>query len=189
MIVGKYFEGDDSEVARKQHDVYAEALSIIVSTCNQHVECARSLLHSSDHPEWGTIGTFDHRTLQFAHDLLAAVWRSQNDFRQSRLLPDDSRSLDEVQPLWLEWLREEINEWNARPHLIRSVQLILTNQNQRPGYEAEAQLCLDIIVEYPDVLWERDLRNSIESDLRKYCVKQTIEPPGLTSPASSNASR
>ena len=184
MIVGKHFEGDDSEVAWKQHEVYAKALSIIVSICNQHIECARSLLHSSENPEWGTIGTFDHRTLQFVHDLLAAAWRSRNDFRQSSLLPDGNRSLEEVQPLWLEWLRNEVMKWNSQPDLVRSVQMILANQNKGLGDEAEAQLCLDIIEKFSDVSWERMLRDACVSDLRKYKLKQTIEPLGPTSPAS-----
>ena len=56
--------------------------------------------------EWGTVESFDHRTLQGAHDLLAAVWRFRNDFRQSELPFVNKNSLDEVQELWLDWLRQ-----------------------------------------------------------------------------------
>ena len=160
------------KVARKQHDVYYAALEIIVSTCNRHIVCARSLLGASGHPNWGKVESYDHRTLQFAHDLLAAVWRSQNDSRQQSLLPGDNQSLDDVQPLWLSWLREEIVGWSALPHLVRSVQLILTNQNEQPGYEAETRLCLDIVDRFPDVPWERKICDALEADLLKNIEKK-----------------
>ena len=188
MIVGLYFEGDDVEVALKQHGVYDTALGIVVSTCNLHTNRARSLLNSSDHPKWGKIDRYDHRTLQFAHDLLAAVWRSRNDFRQASLLPGENRALDEVQPLWLDWLRNEIAGWSALPHLVRSVQLILTNQNEQPGYEAETQLCLDIVDRFPDVPWERRLRDALEGDLSRDREKPVIAPSCPRLPTPDNAS-
>ncbi len=138
MIVGpSYFEGDeDSETKLKQHDVYDEALGIIVSTCNQYTSFARSLLDDTDHPKWSAVNYYDHRALQDAHDLLAAVWRFQNgnDFRQAKLPFEAKNCLDEVRTLWLNWLRNEIAGWITRPHLVRSVQMILMNQNEMPGY-------------------------------------------------------
>ena len=54
MIVAPFFKGDgDMEVASKQHDVYGQALWIIVSKCHRYTEFARSLLNDADHPEWG----------------------------------------------------------------------------------------------------------------------------------------
>ena len=167
MIVGSYFEGDDKEVAWKQHDVYGVALATIVSTCNLHTNRARALLNSSEHPEWGETKCHDHRTLQCAHDLLAAAWRSRNEFRQTSLLPGENRTLDDVHLLWLDWLRNEIAGWSTLPHLVRSVQLILTNQNEQLGYEAESQLCIDIIDRFPDVPWERRVRDAFEADLSR----------------------
>ena len=42
MIVGSFFDGDDDEqVAWKQHDVYGNALQIIVGTCNRLTWFAR----------------------------------------------------------------------------------------------------------------------------------------------------
>ena len=188
MIVGLYFEGDDAEVAWKQHDVYDAALAIIVSTCNLHTNRARSLLNSSDHPEWGKIDRYDHRTLQLAHDLLAAVWRSRNSFRQTSLLAGDNRTLDEVKLLWLDWLRNEIAGWSTLPHLVRSVQLTLTNQNEQPGFEAETQLCIDIFDRFPDVPWERSLRDALEADLSRDREKPVIAPSRPGRPTPDNAS-
>ena len=74
MWVVPRFDGDvDMEVANKQHDVYGQALWIIVRQCNLYAEFARRVLDDADHSEWGTVESFDHRTLQGAHDLLAAA--------------------------------------------------------------------------------------------------------------------
>ena len=165
-MVGPFFEGDvDMEVASKQHEVYGQALGIIVSKCNRYTEFARSLLNDADHPEWGTVEHFDHRTLQHAHDLLAAVWRFRNDFQQPMLPFVDKKSLDEVQTLWLDWLRHEITGWIDYPHRVRLVQLILTNQNELPGYIAEAQLSIDIINWFTDVRWDQERREASEATL------------------------
>ena len=51
MIVASFFEGDDDyEVAQKQHDVYGDALGVVVSTCNRHTRLARALLNDQAHP-------------------------------------------------------------------------------------------------------------------------------------------
>ena len=168
MIVAALFEGDDdSEVAWKQHDVYGDALAIIVSTCNRHARFACAVLNDADHPDWGTLECSDHRTIQDAHDLLAAAWRFLNDFRQPQLPFEPENPLGKVQMLWLDWLRSETANWTTRPRLVRSVQLDLTNQNKPIGYAAEAQLCLDILDRFPEVPWEPKWREAYEADLTK----------------------
>ena len=171
MYVIPVFEGDvDMEVARKQHDVYQHALWIIVSKCNLYAEFSRRLLDDADHPEWGTVENFDHRTLQHAHDLLAAVWRFRNDFRWLQLpfVDADKDPLDEVQALWLDWLRQEIAGWIENPDRVRLVQWILTNQNEPPGYMAESQLSLSIINGFTNVPWDQKLREVYEASLAKH---------------------
>ena len=184
MIVAPFFKGDvDMEVASKQHDVYGQALWIIVSKCHQYTEFARSLLNDADHSEWGTVEHFDHRILQRGHDLLAAVWRFRNDFRQSELPFVNKNSLDEVQELWLDWLRNEIASWFDYPERVRLVQLILTNQNELPVYIAEAQLSLDIIGWYTEVPWNQTLREASEASLSENreklsrCGRDGLDPP------------
>ena len=94
MWVVPSFDGDvGMEVAKKQHDVYGPALWIIVRQCNLYAEFTRRVLDDADHLEWGTVESFDHRTLQGAHDLLAAVWRFRNDFQQP-VLPFVDRGSD-----------------------------------------------------------------------------------------------
>ena len=176
MYVIPFFEDDvDMEVAWKQHDVYSQALGIIVSQCNLYAEFTRRLLDDADHPEWGTVERFDHRTLQHAHDLLAAVWRFRHDLRQPGLAFVDKHSLDEVQTLWLDWLRHEITGWIDYPDRVRLVQLILTNQNKQPGCIAESQLSLNIINGFTDVPWDQEWREASEAGLAKHREKMESE--------------
>ena len=175
MWISPRFDRDvDMEVARIQHGVYPHALSIIVSKCKLYAEFARSLLDDADHPEWDTIESFDHRTLQNAHDLLAAAWRFRNDFRQLALSFVDQNFPDKVQQLWLDWLRHEMAEWLRRPELVRLVLLILTNQNKPPGYVAEAELSLKIMCDFSYVPWDPELRKAYEANLAEYRKKSMV---------------
>lgn len=168
MIIANCFEGDDVEVARKQHQVYSHALGIIISECNRHVNFARAILRTSVRPEWGNVETCDHRTLQGAHDRLAMVWRSQNDFRQCSLLSDDKKTLNDAQSSWLGWLSRETEDWYNFPHLVNSVQTILTNQNKRSGYLAETELNLAIMDKFPQAPWKRGEYEILQESLEKY---------------------
>ena len=123
MIVGTFFDGDDdAEIAWKQHDVYGESLGAIIQVSNRLTLFAKSLLEDRCHANWGTIETCDHRTLQGAHDILAAAWRFQNDFRQSDLLLErrpEPLVAHSPENLWLWWLRDEIEKWVWQPALVR----------------------------------------------------------------------
>ena len=170
MIVAPVFDGDDAEeVALRQHDVYRNALRIIVRTCNAQACFARWLLEDEEHPHWGTIVEFDHRTLQEAHDLLAGAWRFEN--RQLVLRFDAKGTVDTVEATWLTWLRKETADWIETPRIVRSVQLILTNQNHPKWYAAESQLCLDILARFAEVPWKAGKRERYEAESERYLLK------------------
>ena len=155
MIVATFYHGDDdSALAWKQHDVYHDALAIIVDRCNRYAAFAKAVLNDTDHENWGRVFSFDHRTLQNAHDLLAAAWRFENDFRQGWLAFEIDQPAIRPEALWLDWLHAEVAAWIDHPHLVRTVHLILANQNQPTGYAAEARLCLDIIERFANVPWQ-----------------------------------
>ena len=163
-----YFEDDeDVDAQREQHAVYDGALSIIVSSCNRHTNFARSLLEDSRRKTWGAVNCYDHRTLQDAHDLLAAAWRFQDggSYRQGKLSFAGEAPFDDVQVLWLNWLRHEVDGWTSSPHLVRSVQIILSNQNKPLGYMAESKLCLDIFDRFSNIPWDEKLYEAHEKDL------------------------
>lgn len=157
MIVGTYFDGDDDrEVAWLQEAVYGDALARIVEECNDLASLARAILDDVTYEEWGTVSRFDHRVLQDAHDLLAAVWRYRAPMRQLPLPFDDDTAADlstRVHRQWLAWLQVEVATWREAPTMVRQVQLALAHQNSGPGYEAEDRLRRLLRSRFPDVPW------------------------------------
>lgn len=153
LIVGTFFHGDDDNVlARAQHDIYGDALGILLSSCNRFTRFSKAVLNDTEHVNWGQIESCDHRTLQRAHDLLAAVWRYENASQQKNFhFSTHKESSPEL--LWIDWLRKELSAWIDHPHLVRSVQLILANQNKPIGYAAESRLCTDIVDRFHSVPW------------------------------------
>lgn len=74
VIVGYNFEGDDDHFMKwRQHDVYGDALRIIIFSCKAHSENAAALLQAALPVGWQLGPTFDHRVLQDCHDILAAA--------------------------------------------------------------------------------------------------------------------
>lgn len=163
MIVSKGFEGDSLQVANAQRDVYHEALKIIVKHCNKYAQFARRLIPTESTENWGRVFNIDHRTLQFQHDLLAMAWRYESNASQRSLLsPENSK---EISGNWLAWLDEEVKNWFDFPEFIRLVQVILTNQNNPIGYEAETRLSLAIMDRFRDAPWDAALIKALENEL------------------------
>lgn len=175
MIVCRPFLGeDDTAIAWKQHDVYREALRVIVRGCNKLTRFAKALLDDTSHPKWGEVGSYDHRTLQSAHDLLAAAWRFRTDMRQLELGLE--RALEPLKPrtpeeVWLIWLNREVQTWVDAPELVRDVQLILNHQNEPKGDIAEARLCLALLGRFSDVPWKPDYKEAHQTDLEAGLAK------------------
>lgn len=170
MIVGRYFDGDgdrDLHVQWLQHDVYSEALGIISSTCQEYMRSAHALL--DDWEGWEFIERFDHRTLQHAHDLLAAVWRFRYEMKLRQFDSPSERPTGDKPDFvghWLSWLREEVESWIHDPGRIRLVVTILRNQNQPVGYKAETALHWDIMTVCSDVHWKRSVVHATKSALK-----------------------
>ena len=157
MIVASFFRGDDdTDVMWLQHDVYGEALGIITSICQEYTHLAHQILDDWD--DWEFVARFDHRTLQYAHDIIAATWRFRclSQIRQIAL-PVDRKAIElpNFQRHWLNWLDVEVRSWMHDPYLIRLVVKILRNQNNPTGYQAEHDLNLSLAQRYDDVPWSR----------------------------------
>ena len=158
MWVAPLFKGDgeiDSYVMWRQHDVYDSALRIIVTICQDYERNARAILEVDlDHE---CVTSLDHRTMQDAHDIMAAGWRSRWELRLRQFdLPFEERTPEEPAFMnhWLAWLRAEVRSWPSRhPLLVRTVLDILHNQHSPEGYKAEALLTSELEGFYGDVLW------------------------------------
>jgi hypothetical protein len=123
------------------------------------------VLEDARHSDWGRIDRFDHRTLEYAHDLLAASWRFRSNDRQARLPFVALDHPTRAESRWVSWLRREVEGWIDKPYFVRWVQLILANQNQPRGDVAEAELCLAIMSSYSDVPWDEKRICALEAKL------------------------
>ena len=139
MIVGSIFDGDnDIALQWQQHDCYREALGIIAHGWRGHYSNAAIMLGQDTValPE-----RFDHRTLQAAHDFLAAWWRWKHNRHDPYFERLEPATVDD----WLQWLRQEVAMWPAyMPHITRWVAQVLLNQNADVGYSAEDNLLQEL---------------------------------------------
>jgi hypothetical protein len=155
MSVRSLFDGDDDlQTAWEQHDVYGEALGVILRECRHFISLASDLLDTQKPiPGIGDLKV-DHRTLQEAHDILAAVWRHRTNSVQPELFGPIADKSSPKQA-WLSWLQDELRTWDSDPHLIRLTWSIIENQNVKIGYDAEAALSEALFNRYRDVPWKR----------------------------------
>ena len=165
MIVSYEFPGDSIEVASAQHDVYSAALEIIVKNCNRYALFARTVMQSENFQNWGYVHQYDHRTLQFQHDLLATVWRYETQASQRRIDCDEDKQ--SVQVRWLDWLKTEVLSWIEKPEWVRLVQIILENQNTPIGQKTETILSLEIMNHFSEVPWKSEMKSAFISELEK----------------------
>ena len=165
MIISYEFPGDSREVASAQHDVYYEALQIIVKGCNQYARFAKLVLKTNEFDNWGYVHQYDHRTLQFQHDLLATVWRYETQASQLRVDCDEDKQ--SVQVRWLDWLKTEVLSWIEKPEWVRLVQIILENQNTPIGQKTETILSLEIMNHFSEVPWKSEMKSAFISELEK----------------------
>ena len=161
MLVCEMFEGDDTDLAWAQHDVYSQALRLIVDGNRSHFLNACTIA-GGDRGRWPDNLSIDHRTLQDAHDVAAAAWRYRTSPPQNLLPLDQPRWGDAASQTWLSWLRREVNSWWEEPGLVLSVAAILTHQNSAIGYAGELRLRKALLLRYSDVPWEVSLTTLLD---------------------------
>ena len=185
MIVGTYFDADNdttTAIAWIQHDVYWDALRIIVGACRDHVKSALLLLDQKWPKEWETDFSYDHRTLQVAHDFIAAAWRYREPKMPLFLQVTDK---DLIASEWLSWLRREVDLWSDQPNIVRNIMTILGNQNVDVGYRAEDCLARALLLRYADVPWKQSWRSLAETSSQSELP--LTEKPHATAPAPKTA--
>ena len=159
MFIGSIFESDDDvNIMRIQHNSYGDALYIIQTGCMRHIDMAKSMiLHDSNrdnYKEWGHVPNYtDHRTLQWAHDLLAAAWRYSLITEAIPLVFAPPGKIPYYNSYWLSWLRDEIDSWWRFPEMVRAVQIILLNQNMPFANHAEKVLAYWIVYKFDKIPW------------------------------------
>lgn len=156
MIDGGRYAGDDKELMKLQFDHYWDALRVLSRTV---AKCYFNACTISGLPVpetgWPLAEGVDHRTIQTAHDIIAAAWRHHvsppepgYDFESD--LSTECRDLWS----WLNWLSAEIRTWALeRPDLIVLFVCVLQNQNNEAGYQAEETLCGYLRGHYSHIEW------------------------------------
>lgn len=156
MWVADYFHGDNDPSTRIswiQNEVYKDALRIIVDGSLGHIRAAHSLV-GSEHPDnLNRFGKFDHRTLQLAHDVIAAAWRYHCLITEMPLFFHTDRTT-RIANKWLTWLQTEVNVWFDQPNIVRNLIIVLANQNVENGYRAEDLLTKALVQRFWIVPWQ-----------------------------------
>ncbi|WP_440824292.1 hypothetical protein [Psychrobacter cryohalolentis] len=146
MIVGTKFQGDSTRIAKIQHDVYGKALRIIVNFASaKHREAERVVAFRPELSDLrDELDSFDHRTLQWLHDRMAASFRMEyclNADLFTYVIPDPHTPA-EITTFWFEFLRKELErvfaEYLQLPRLILTAALY-PNPDQK-GMAAEDEI-------------------------------------------------
>jgi len=144
MIVGSNFPSDSERLAMLQHDVYGKSIALIVAQSQEQYRKAEAIL--GIRTELGKrlpVDSFDHRTVQYVHDQIAAQFRYLY-INKPRLFA--THEADEETKLFLkEWndylLRELQTIGDSLPQFYRliCVTVVFPNPDNK-GIEAERAL-------------------------------------------------
>lgn len=177
------------DAAWRQHDVYHGALRVIVRACHSYGVFARRLLNYELHETWGQIRQVDdHRTLQWTHDLLAAVWRHDNFPQQENFAFAAESETGDLETKWLAWLKDEVESWIDYPWLVRLAVTVLFNQNISAGYVAESEIGLALLRRFARP-WRRDIGEAFEADLERGSAKALAGDRTLSRSTKTKTSR
>lgn len=160
MWVADYFDGDNDPSARIswiQHETYQESFSVIKQTCLRHMKCASMIVGQDEMCIPDRSGKIDHRTLQLAHDMVAAAWRFECLKNELPLFFQTETDVH-IWRKWFGWLRQETLDWWNEPAIVRNVITIIDNQNVERGYHAEDLLSIALRDRYSNVPWRHWLR-------------------------------
>lgn len=156
MIYGASYAGDDMELMKLQFDHYWDAVRVLNGAIAEAYRNACSISGAVIADSgWPAEGGADHRTIQGAHDILAATWRHRvsppepgYDFGSAKI--SERPNLTD----WLDWLRAEIRRWAIDcPELLFLCVRIFQNQNTDQGYAAERQLQGLLRGRCPHIVW------------------------------------
>jgi hypothetical protein len=141
MVYGR-FPGDDNMTAMLvQNKVYSEVIAKIVGEALRRYvgACVIVDVVVADRRAAETIlsGGFDHRTVQDAHDLIAAWYRYRRN--DPSLFPEAQQEY-EIQREWLDFARNEVLELVEDPLFVRSVANAVIHATAERGIRAESDL-------------------------------------------------
>ncbi|MBN2053813.1 hypothetical protein JW905_02745 [bacterium] len=118
MIIGAQFEGDDNLVLMElQSRWYGNSLGMIVAHATDHYRYAQRLLGmvSETGQKLAALRGFDHRPLQYFHDMLAAAFRLH--LKRSGQTPAD----EDLEYTWGRFLAMRLDSLYEEYEVVRAV--------------------------------------------------------------------
>lgn len=163
MIVGTKFAGDENKTLKDlQHAMYGELLWwLFIAPRDRYLSASRLLRMETDlSKQLHAMTGFDHRTLQSAHDIIAAYFR----FRwpdSAQLLLDEQEDAYRVRlgDTWRDFFREEVTALTADDEFTRAICTATAFGNKEAGLAAEAWLEQFLKERYADRGFPRQRRN------------------------------
>ena len=157
MWVASCFEGDDLEwVMKLQHDAYGDMVRAVFSTAKNAYLHAEMIIGACTN--LGKLAkeekTFDYRTLQHLHDVIASEFRRVHRDKLAELsrltFPNDANHLNYADTLWRNYLQEEVDRLiRVRPDVVRDILTAALYPNPDPqGMFAESRLTELLKAEY-----------------------------------------
>ncbi|KAB2952166.1 hypothetical protein F9B85_10160 [Heliorestis acidaminivorans] len=162
MILGEYFDEDNDWIIDIQYGVYSKVVvNILWYARNAYSHAERVIGVNTDLGKNMNTSSFDHRSLQYFHDMIASHFRYKHANEIEPCIPgllDDLTDEERVLILWNEFYPDEIKRLFLRypelPKLI--VTAAVYNNPDRRGIEAEEWIYHIINDAYPET---REWRN------------------------------
>ena len=151
MIIGHVYRGDDNDILKwLQHEEYRG------KTCEMF-HAARIRLHRADlllegnlaiTKQANRIRSIDHRILQDAHDILAALYRVEwDDGCQLRINETPEQQDERYVKHWNQWFEDKVNEvCDNNYRFIRAVIQSVVFDRTKIGYMAESDVCRQLLM-------------------------------------------
>ena len=140
MIVGPEFHGDNNRTLMNvQHGVYCEMVVRLFTGPRDRYRAAAALLRADSElsERLRSMDGFDHRTLQLAHDRIAAFFRFSDDGGQLRLGESEADYRRRLEEAWREFVQSEVGRLTADDEFTRAICTATAFGNKEPGVAAE----------------------------------------------------
>ena len=149
MIISSYFENDSVKIGWIQHDLYGEVLIGMYQLAKQLYRQGEGIVGITTQltkDSWDK-NDFDHRTLQYLHDMIAAQFRYEFIFHKCEgplfhTFDNSSEEKESVSLLWKEFYPKELERLVKKyPFIARLILTAATylNPDER-GIEAEEDI-------------------------------------------------
>jgi hypothetical protein len=137
------FPGDNNRTLMEvQHGVYSEMVARLFAGPRERYLAAAALLGIENDlsKRLRSMNSFDHRTLQLAHDRIAAFFRFSDDGGQLQLSESESDYRRRLEEAWREFVLSEVGRFTTDDEFASAVCTATAFANKERGFAAERWL-------------------------------------------------